>query len=193
MKGEWCYFNKYLDKDICDRIVNDLKPLTRKTSGVGFSDNASVDLGTRKSKTCFIHSSEPKYSYIFDIFWETANIANKEFFNFQISRLNFLQFAEYNSDELAEYKAHRDVFWINDDQFYHRKLSGMLQLSDPKEYVGGMFEITDYNINSKPKAEDILNQGSILYIPSFIEHRVAPVIKGVRYSLVAWFEGPKWR
>ena len=32
--------------------------------------------------------------------------------------------------------------------------------------------------------------GDIIFLPSGMEHRVAPVTKGVRYSLVNWFVGP---
>lgn len=192
MKSDWCYYNKYVNGETCSRIINELKSLTGPAS-IGLGERQSTDETIRKSKTCFIHSDDSQYRYIFDIFWKTATDANKQFFGFQISRLDFIQFAEYNASDLGEYKAHRDVFWINNDPVYHRKLSGMIQLSDPNNYVGGDFEITDNQVDPKPVYEDIRNQGTVLYIPSFTEHRVTPVTSGVRYSLVAWFEGPKWR
>ena len=37
------------------------------------------------------------------------------------------------------------------------------------------------------------NQGTIIVFPSFIRHRVNPVTKGIRYSLVNWFEGPAFK
>lgn len=192
MKDEWCYYNGYLDKDICNTIINDLRPMTT-SAAIGLTGNPVFNTDIRKSKTCFVFADDPKYKYIFDIFWDTAVRANEQFFGFEISKLDFIQFAEYDSFELAEYKPHRDVFWLNNDPVYHRKLSGMIQLSDPNDYDGGEFEITDNTINNLPTPEDIKNRGTILYIPSFVEHRVAPVTRGIRYSLVAWFDGPKWR
>jgi PKHD-type hydroxylase len=35
--------------------------------------------------------------------------------------------------------------------------------------------------------------GDALVFPSFLRHRVTPVSRGVRYSLVTWIEGPQWR
>jgi len=44
-----------------------------------------------------------------------------------------------------------------------------------------------------PNAEQLKTQGTALIFPSFIVHKVNPVTKGTRHSLVAWIEGPKWR
>jgi len=33
----------------------------------------------------------------------------------------------------------------------------------------------------------------IIVFPSDMEHRVAPVTKGIRYSLVVWFLGPPFK
>ena len=38
-----------------------------------------------------------------------------------------------------------------------------------------------------------LEEGSVIVFPSFIEHRVTPVTKGIRYSLVAWFVGQPFK
>lgn len=192
MRDEWCYFNKYLNEDFCNRVISELSPLATTNSSIGLIQNLNIDTKSRRSKIVFIHSNEEKYKYIFDVFWQTAIESNRNFFGFEISKLDYIQFSSYNSSDLGEYKAHRDVFWLNNDPFYHRKLSGMVQLSDPNDYEGGDFEITDH-VKEKPTPEDIRNRGSVVYIPSFIEHKVNPVTKGIRYSLVAWFDGPKWR
>ena len=39
------------------------------------------------------------------------------------------------------------------------------------------------------KCKEILTQGSIIIFPSHVWHRVKPVTKGVRYSLVVWHLG----
>ena len=33
----------------------------------------------------------------------------------------------------------------------------------------------------------------LLYLDSFIEHKVKPVTKGTRYSVVAWYGGPPFK
>ena len=72
-----------------------------------------------------------------------------------------------------------------------RKLSVTVTLSDPKTYKGGELEF-DFRQNDPDKPREprtcteILPKGSIVVFPSFVWHRVKPVTKGVRYSLVIW-------
>ena len=75
-----------------------------------------------------------------------------------------------------------------------RKLSVTISLTEPDEYVGGNLEFdfrnqVDWERNKKAKIKEcteIRPRGSIIVFPSFVWHRVAPVTKGVRYSLVVW-------
>ena len=72
-----------------------------------------------------------------------------------------------------------------------RKLSVTLTLSDPKTYKGGELEFDFRQENPTEKSQprvckEILPQGSVVVFPSFVWHRVKPVTKGVRYSLVVW-------
>ena len=191
MKGEWCYFKSYLSKEICEKIISDVEPLPWQDALVGNGGKEQIlDSNYRRSKIKFIHASDWRFQYIFDFMWKTGQQANDDFFMFNISRLNFLQFAEYNANNLGEYKDHHDVFWLNGDDFYHRKLSCTIQLSEPDSYTGGNLELVEAKF--KPPIEDVRAQGTITYFPSFLRHQVTPVLTGKRYSLVAWFEGRKW-
>jgi PKHD-type hydroxylase len=72
-----------------------------------------------------------------------------------------------------------------------RKLSVTCSLSDPSEYKGGELEFNFNNPERSKKqnirqCKEILPQGSICIFPSFVWHRVKPVKKGTRYSLVLW-------
>ena len=49
----------------------------------------------------------------------------------------------------------------------------------------------DYWIVEENKVK--LVQGQAVFFASFIKHRVAPVTRGVRKSLVMWFGGPPLR
>lgn len=191
MKGEWCYYKSYFSKEECERIINDTKDNTFQESTVGLANgNEITNTSYRRSRTKFLDSKDPKFAYVFDALWKTVIQANDDFFQFHISRLNFLQLAEYDASYKGEYKSHYDVFWLNGDDFYHRKISCSIQLSDPMTYEGGDLELID--VEQKPPREDLKAQGTIVYFPSFITHQVSPVTKGTRYSLVAWFEGKKW-
>jgi PKHD-type hydroxylase len=70
-----------------------------------------------------------------------------------------------------------------------RKLSVTVSLSDEKEYSGGELEFQFRNADNPKKSlvcKEILPKGSLVVFPSFVWHRVKPVTKGVRYSLVVW-------
>jgi len=80
---------------------------------------------------------------------------------------------------------------VNEYEKETRKLSMTVQLSEPDTYEGGEFYFYDGN---KDEIEpDIQEQGSILVFDSRMWHRVAPVTKGVRYSLVSWILGPRFQ
>ena len=82
-----------------------------------------------------------------------------------------------------------------------RKLSVTVSLSDPSEYEGGNLEFdfrnqVDWERNKKSKIKEcteIRPRGSIIVLPSFVWHRVNPVTKGTRYSLVIWNLGRPFR
>ncbi len=85
--------------------------------------------------------------------------------------------------------SHNEVTNIPDNEFLHnntRKLSMSIVLNS--DFEGG-----DFEINMDGKKSPRLEKGSIIVFPSFMEHRVAPVTKGIRYSLVTWFVGPPFK
>ena len=68
-------------------------------------------------------------------------------------------------------------------------------LSDPKDFKGGDLEFYQYNPALKDnivKCDMLKKQGSFIVFPSYLWHRVLPVTKGTRYSLVAWNCGLPW-
>jgi len=107
----------------------------------------------------------------------------------QITRYRKGRFYNFHRDGNGDY-----LSTYNDpgNAFMHghvRKLSMTTLLSD--SYEGGEFQFSGY---AKEKCEistpEFSKVGSIIVFPSFLEHRVAPVTKGTRYSLVTWFVGP---
>jgi PKHD-type hydroxylase len=190
MKGEWCYFKSYFDKTTCERIINDALVLPAQDGLVGINGQEGLDIQGRRSKIRFISKDNQNFQWLFDHIWKTAISANNDFFNIHFTKLDFIQFAEYDASYQGEYREHQDVFWLNNDPIYHRKLSGIIQLSDPTTYEGGNFEILE---TAQPPVDDLRMQGTVFYFPSFFKHRANQVIRGTRYSIAVWFEGPKWR
>ena len=168
----------------CQRIIGigtlqELEP--------GLSPGLKVDVMRRASMVRFLYSAEDSY-WIFKRLWDTVNaIPHGE----NITTLNFLQFTEYDALYGGHFKPHRDT-----DIFYHatnvtdlkRYVTCVIQLSDPYLYDGG-------NLVLYPnKNEEIVGQrdrGCAIIFPSSMVHEAKKVTSGVRYSLVAWFEGPK--
>ena len=75
-----------------------------------------------------------------------------------------------------------------------RKLSVTVTLSDPKEYKGGEFQLTELDPRENRTYITIpKKKNSIVVFHSNDWHRVKPVTEGVRYSLVGWVLGPKWK
>jgi PKHD-type hydroxylase len=190
MRGEWGYFRSYFNQETCAKILDLGLKITPQVAKLGV-DGSSQNNEYRKSKIRFIQKTDTQFQFLFDELWKLAIQANDEFFDFHLSRISYLQLAEYGETDQGEYKRHHDVFWMNNDPKYHRKITCVVQLSNPNDYEGGDFEM--YNIQQNPDAVEIRQQGTTLFLPSFIEHAALPVTKGTRYSLAAWFDGPKWK
>jgi PKHD-type hydroxylase len=71
-----------------------------------------------------------------------------------------------------------------------RKLSFSLQLTEEYQYEGGDLQIMerDGTTHSMPR-----EKGTIIFFDSRIVHRVTPVTKGERRSIVGWITGPRWK
>ena len=188
MRGEWCYYKKYFTKEHCDWIITEGLKLPGKKASLGVDGLASNN-DYRKSNIHFINGDQKQFEWLFDAMWKIAIQSNDQWFGFHLSKLDFMQLAEYDAEYEGEYKRHHDVFYMNGTN-YHRKLSAVVQLSDPSEYEGGNLILYPQNNMLDPNA--IRDQGSVVFFPSFVEHQAEKVTKGKRYSLAVWFDGPHW-
>tara|TARA_R100000664_G_C2724561_1_gene116910 strand:+ start:81 stop:668 length:588 start_codon:yes stop_codon:yes gene_type:complete len=96
------------------------------------------------------------------------------------------QFTEYPKGGFYDWHMDSDTNFAHEPTV--RKISMTCLLSDPSDFKGGELEFMD-----KGKRADDLKQGQAIFFASFLRHRVAPVKKGVRRSLVMWFGGPPLR
>ena len=116
--------------------------------------------------------------------------ANEIQYHYNITKFTPCQFARYNVGDFYDY--HQDSGHSKIDyEKETRKLSMTVQLSDPETYEGGEFYF--YHGTLEGIEPPIQKQGSILIFDSRMWHRVAPVTKGVRYSLVSWTSGPSFQ
>ncbi len=170
--------------DECQRIIGMglSKPLK-----VGYAPGMRVDPELRSSMVRFIYNEDNR-EWIFDKLW---NLARSVDHGFDITTLNFVQFTEYDAAYAGHFGKHSDT------QFYYhatnrsktiRKLTIVIQLSDPISYEGG--DLVLYPKDSPPITGQ-RDRGCAIIFPSNMIHEAQKVTQGTRYSLVAWFEGPK--
>lgn len=195
MDYEWCYFNKIFSVEECEKILRDSDNYEKHNGTIGTQDGYKEVESSRRSLVRFVTKEDEKFKWLFDKLWYLANSCNNDHFHFDVTVLDFIQIAEYHDTNLGQYSDHHDVAWINNPHPYHRKLSATINLSPSDSYVGGDFEFTylQYRSPTEVHKKEMRDQGTAIFFPSFISHAVRPVVKGTRYSITAWFEGPKWR
>lgn len=191
MRGEWCYFKSYFPADYCQRLIDVISLRSPSDAKIGTNDGVQSDTSFRRSKIRFVNRGDAELDYMFDELWRLAIRANQDWFDVHISKLDYFQIAEYESANAGEYKTHHDIFYMNGDPYYHRKLSCVVQLSDPATYEGG--DLCFEHVDAYPDAQEMRQQGTAIFFPSFVRHAALPVTAGNRFSLAAWFDGPKWR
>lgn len=181
MRDSWQLFSGALDSKMCDHMISTFSKLP-VSDGTTF--NQSEDY--RKSKIRWINGE----TGLQDILLRYVNHANAIAFNVDVQQeMGEMQFGEYDAEYRGKYDWHHDVNWQNEKNF-DRKLSVVVQLSNPDTYKGGNFEFSEVET---PNLKDWSKQGSILVFPSYLTHRVTEVTEGKRYSLVSWVRGPRWK
>lgn len=176
---EWCdnIINRGLVEELCVATVSD------KTTGKPYVPHPDE----RKSETVFLDSE--RFSDVYNDIKKVQREANLEFFGFDIADVQPIQFTKYCGNYKSHYDWHADQLFRQDPP-YSRKMSVVIPLSDPNTFEGGDFEFRD---TGSPDRQIHMQRGSVLCFPSYYSHRVTPVTKGTRYSLVCWFLGPPFR
>lgn len=151
---------------------------------------------TRNAKTAFIDKPDPNTQWIYDKLNNIIGFYNDTLFGFDLVGFDYMQYAVY--DETGKHEFHMDIaldapqtisYQINENM---RKMTIVLMLNQQGvDFEGGDFQI---NRSEERFAETVpMKKGSVLLLPSFILHRVTPVIRGLRKTLVCWVIGPKFR
>ena len=197
MHNQYQIFTSAFNDQFCDHIISVAK-LYREQGGVV----GSIDAATGESSSALnqeIRNSTIRWIDIYahreinTILNDYVNAVNSSLFGFDVSfGFNSLQYTEYNGDGPSPqfYDWHMDCLF--DNAVLDRKLSAVVQLSSPDDYEGGLFE-TEGCARPPFNVEPFLPRGSLLIFPSYLKHRVLPVTKGLRKSLVTWYNGPKFR
>ena len=189
-------FPRVVATDVCEQIVLDCKQNILKKATVLNPDKSSRDdPEVRKTSVHFIKDKDNKVN---ELVWHFLREANKIQFHYELTFFQAIQFAEYKDGGF--YGWHQDASGV-DPNNETRKLSLTLVLSDPDTFEGG--ELQFYNgdrpmedmgkITAEQVTNDIKAQGTVVVFDSRDWHRVTPVTKGVRHSIVCWTVGPNFR
>lgn len=157
---------------------------------VGGNDylNGNVDKNVRNTDICWWAPNQENY-HIWQKFSNVVSEINTRYFKYDLTGFyEPAQLGLYTGNEQSHYKWHVDG--SAKDRNVPRKLSMVLMLSDTSEFEGGELQI-------KTETDDIISleqkKGRAWFFPSYILHRVTPVTRGVRRSLVLWVGGPEFK
>jgi len=187
------YFTSVLTPRFCDEVIQyglQHKEVLGKTGGLNKKQKI------RKSDVVWLQDN-----WIYKELHPYVDKANKNAgWNFEWEGSESCQFTKYKLNQYYDW--HCDswdkAYKKNDaNEGKIRKLSMTCQLTDASEYEGGELEFDFRNYEPpmrdeakhKIQCKEILPKGSIVVFPSFLWHRVKPVTKGTRYSLVLWHLG----
>jgi PKHD-type hydroxylase len=158
-------------------------------SGTVFGGSSQEDYEKYRVSNVKFHKRNQETAWIFDRLNFVIQAANEQFYNFNLNGYAEFQYTTY--DPNGRYDFHTDLAYGekygNESEL--RKLSLTLLLND--DFEGGEFEV---NLGKEENAITVpMHKGRVVLFPSFVLHRVKPVTKGVRKSLVIWVVGPKFR
>lgn len=173
---------------------NQLDKIEEYCSSLQLQDGVTVGANEdfRLSKLTFVKKDE-NTDWIFNTFNNIIENLNNQFYGFNLYGYDAFQYTTYNADVLGKYDWHMDTILDCEMQDSMReqstrKLTLVMVLNDG--FTGGEFQL---NLGSEENAVTLdMPRGKIYAFPSFVLHRVKPVLTGTRKSIVIWVEGPKF-
>ncbi|MFN0185999.1 MAG: 2OG-Fe(II) oxygenase [Aquabacterium sp.] len=172
-----------LDAETCARVIEMVRPHPPLRGRVG---SLNLDHGGIRRSDIWLFDPEPDLGFVFDPLVQAVLHVNQGY-GFDLTGFaSGCQVARYAAGEQGHYDWHMD---LGTGPMSCRKLSVSVQLSPPQSYDGGDLE---FRLDGLDPLK-LRQQGTLVAFPSYMQHRVAPVSRGERWSLVAWVEGPPYR
>ena len=170
----------------CQKIIDAGRRQKPQQAKVGIDKPGGSGVDTKKRTTTIswlpFEEMKPMYNDI-NTFIQKANRNHFGFENVAITEM--AQFTEYPEGGFYDWHMDTDVNMQHEPPV--RKISMTLLLSPENQFEGGDLELM------APGKKVNLKQGHAIIFASFLNHRVAPVTKGVRQSLVMWFGGKPFK
>jgi PKHD-type hydroxylase len=169
----------------CQKIIDAGRRQKPQQAQVGMNKpGGGVDTKKRTTTISWIPFNEMKPMY--NDINKFIQKANRNHFGFEdVEITEQAQFTEYPEGGFYDWHMDTDVNMKHEPPV--RKISMTLLLSPENQFEGGDLELM------APGKKANLTQGNAIIFASFLNHRVAPVTRGVRQSLVMWFGGKPFR
>ena len=178
----WAFWNGGFTPEECQKIIDYAEHFEKINAGV--SNKGELNAEIRESKVVWL-TPEPEMQWAYERLTDIITRLNEDYFRFDLFGFTEgFQFTEYNAPS-GHYGKHVDSMFNGTV----RKLSFVLQLSDPKDYEGGELQIHLSDTPEVMKKE----QGTVIAFPSPTLHEVTPITEGRRYSLVGWITGKPFK
>lgn len=177
----------WIQTDFTEEELNWLssKALEQNSSAlVGGGANGVVNPEIRRSKVKWVENT-PETEWVYKRLSHYVGVLNSQFYRLDLTGFGeALQFTTYEENEQGMYGWHQDY-----GSGISRKLSVVLQLTDPSRYEGGNLEV----LTSGNPIVVRKQRGLLAVFPSYTLHQVTPVTRGIRQTLVTWVTGPAFR
>jgi PKHD-type hydroxylase len=175
--------------DECGRIVRlrdtlgwDAAPIPEAEPGRGPKRSHVVDTSVRRTERTHILAT-PDTQWIYDRLSGAVNTANDQAWRFRIAYMEPLQLLRYTEGGYFDW--HSDLGSRGIASL--RKVSSTIILSHPDDFDGGEMQFLTGGKELTPTSA----QGKAFMFPSYINHRVKPVTRGVRHVLILWTVGKR--
>ena len=177
--------NPLFTPEQCQQIIDAGRRQKPQQAQVGMNKpGGGVDTKKRTTTISWIPFNEMKPMY--NDINEFIQKANRNHFGFEdVEITEQAQFTEYPEGGFYDWHMDTDVNMQHEPPV--RKISMTLLLNHESQFEGGELELM------APGKKVNLTQGNAITFASFLNHRVAPVTRGVRQSLVMWFGGTPFK
>ena len=183
-KDDFCYWEGFLDDSEINYILSRPEWHNQSDAQIGGGFEGKVDKEKRRTDVSWMFPDQANahiWEKIANIIWT----ANRQFFRFDLRGCyEAMQLGVYTEHDQGHYDWHIDSGL--ETNTVPRKLSMALLLSDPSEFEGGELQIMRAGVPESVEQK----RGRAWFFPSYLMHRVTPVTKGIRRSLVMWVGGP---
>jgi PKHD-type hydroxylase len=188
-KTSYAYWENFLSNDEINFILALPEWLNKETALIGGGDVDKPDSNIRESHVSWMNVNQNNL-HIWNKLSNIVSDVNANFFNFDLTGFyEPAQLTYYDGSKNGHYTWHVDGISGKPGRC-PRKLSMVLMLSDPSEFEGGELQIKPHNDEPITLEQ---KKGRAWFFPSYVLHRVTPVTRGTRRTMVIWIGGPEFR